>query len=112
MGEGLELADRASQAFDSILEDVTEVAGQVSGIAAATEEQSTTGEQIARSVDAISAVSSEAAQGVSAIARSTDELNALADEMRGLVDAFEIDTSEVGDMASAHVATGSTLTLA
>ncbi len=87
---GLELADRASQAFDSILDDVTEVADQVSSIAAATEEQSTTGEQIARSVDSISAVSSESAQGVTSIAHSTDDLKALSDEMRTLVDAFTI----------------------
>ena len=102
--EGLDLADRANQAFDSILDDVTEVAEHVSGIAAATEEQSTTGEQIARSIDAISTVSSEAAQGVTSIAHSADELQTLSDEMRALVDAFEIEEQATGRQPQSEIA--------
>ena len=95
VSEGLELADRAGQAFTSILEDVTEVAGQVDSIAAATEEQSTTSEQVSRNIEAISTVSGESARGVSDIARTASELDALTSELKALTGTFTVEDEYV-----------------
>jgi methyl-accepting chemotaxis protein len=86
--EGIALADQAGAALRSIVEGMNENVERVSQIAAATEEQSVTSQQIAGSVEAISSVSSESAQGLSRIAEATDGLSSLSDELRTLVARF------------------------
>jgi methyl-accepting chemotaxis protein len=99
--DGMDLASRAGSSLDSIIETVNRAADMVTQIAAASEEQSTTSEQISRSIEAISTVSSESAQGVSQIARSAEGLSRLTDDLRMNVSRFRIDqASNSGTSAS------------
>jgi len=94
VNDGLSLADRAGSALVRIVEGTTRAGDMVAQIAAASEEQSTTSEQIARSVEHISTASQESAQGLSQIARSTDQLHQLSDELRSLIARFRFADEE------------------
>lgn len=86
---GMELADQAGTALDRVVAGTQNTVDMITQVAAASEEQSTTSEEISRSVETISTVSSESAQGVNQIVRSTDSLNHLAEELRSLVSRFK-----------------------
>jgi methyl-accepting chemotaxis protein len=89
--EGITLADEARAALERIVEGANSTVDMVGQIAAASEEQSTTSEEMARSVEMISAVSSESAQGIGQIATSAEGLNQLTEELRLLVRRFRIE---------------------
>ena len=65
----------------------------IAQVAAASEEQSSTTEQIGRSIDSIATVTNESAAGVSQIARAADDLNRLTENLRGLVASFQTGAS-------------------
>ncbi len=67
-----------------------EVVDVVNQIAAASEEQSTTSEDISRSVESISTVSSEAAMGISHISQTANKLRRETDALRQLVSQFKM----------------------
>ncbi len=92
--EGITLADKAGEALQRIVAGTQGLKDMINQIAAASEEQSSTSEQISKNVEAISSVSAESAQGISQIARSADDLNRLAENLRNLVSEFKIDASE------------------
>ena len=98
---GIELADEAGSAFESIIDGVESVAEQVDSIAAATEEQSTTSEQISQNVESISTVSSEAARGVSEVAQSATQLDELTEDLAMLLDQFDLRQDHQGNAARA-----------
>ncbi|QXD16953.1 methyl-accepting chemotaxis protein [Rhodocaloribacter litoris] len=91
---GLALAEEAGRALSRIVEGAQQTQDLINQIAAASEEQSTTGEQISRSVESISSVTNEAARGIAEIARSTDDLQRMMDELRGLVARFKVTRAE------------------
>jgi len=107
---GIELADEAGSAFESIIDGVESVAEQVDSIAAATEEQSTTSEQISQTVESISTVSSEAARGVGEVAQSATQLDELTEDLAMLLDQFElgIGKANAGRQAPTHEQDGET----
>ena len=85
VAQGIDNADKAQGSLDAIVEQANAVVDMVHQIAAATEEQSTTSEQISRSVEGISTVSAESADGVTEIARASDDLNRQADTLSTLM---------------------------
>ncbi len=86
--EGLRLADQAQTALSTIVQHADEVMHMVTQIAVATEEQSVTSEEMARSVELIARLSHEAADGVSGIAGATSNLSHLADTLNVSVARF------------------------
>lgn len=86
---GITLADQAGETLQNVVSETNEVVGMINQIAAASEEQSTTSEQISRSVEAISSVSNESAHGVSEIAQSSNKLNLLMDSLNNLIAQFK-----------------------
>ncbi len=88
---GIALAEQAREALARVVREAAEVVGRVMQIAAATEEQSATGEQISRSVEAISAVSQQSAEGVQQIARSAADLEALAAALGARISTFRLE---------------------
>lgn len=100
---GLRLADNAGTALRSIVAGAQTTEQTVAMIAAATEEQSATSEEIARSIESISAVAAEAAQEVNRIADSTTGLKALTEEIESRLSHFELGTS--ADRTSADTST-------
>ncbi len=93
MTRGIELAGQARDSLNRIVSEAGNVIERVSQIAAASEEQSTTAEQISRSVEAISSVTNQSAAGITQIARAADDLNGLTSTLRSLVSAFRTDIS-------------------
>jgi methyl-accepting chemotaxis protein len=107
--EGLTLADRAGEALRTIIDGAQQSTVLVNQIAAASEQQSTTSEEMARSVEAISSVSAESAQGVGQIAEAGDGLNRLTEELRALVGRFR---TEAGTAVPSPGGDGHTLSAA
>ena len=95
---GIELAGRAGDAFEEIVEGTEEISEQVDSIATATEEQSTTSEQISQNVQSISTVTSESAEGVEEVAQAATELDRLTDDLQEIVARFTLgDTTQSAD---------------
>ncbi|NBB86363.1 MAG: HAMP domain-containing protein [Bacteroidetes bacterium] len=90
---GIELAEHVGEAVQGLVEGVATVTAQVDAIASATEEQSTTGEQISRSVVGISEVAGEAAADVAEVAQAATELNELTTALHEQVSGFKLRTT-------------------
>ena len=90
VNEGIALADRAGAALAEIVRISQQVTDMITGIAAASEEQSAASEQIAKNVDAIRAVTSETAAGEQQIARAAEDLNRLTENLQRLTSRFRI----------------------
>jgi methyl-accepting chemotaxis protein len=98
---GIELADRTRTAFDDIVSSTTQVNDRIGKIAAATEQQSATSEEISRSIESISTVSQDQAQATNEIARVINELSSSTESLRSLVDRFTVKAVPAGPDASA-----------
>ncbi len=86
---GIALADKAGSALNEIVEISAIVTDVISQIAAASEEQSTTAEQISKNIEAINTVSQEAANGTQQIARAADDLRQLTEQLQSIVGRFQ-----------------------
>jgi PAS domain S-box len=92
--EGIVLADQAGASLKEIVEISQKVTRMVSEIAAANEEQSSTGELISKNMKAIATVTQETASGTQQIARAADDLNRLTEILQRLVSHFESTVNE------------------
>jgi methyl-accepting chemotaxis protein len=68
----------------------------INQIAAASEEQSSTSEQIAKNVGTISHVTNDSARRIQDIAHSSEDLSKLTEQLRTLVSQFKVD-AEAGE---------------
>ena len=93
--EGIKLADNAGVSLKNIVDNTQQVVDMMMQIAAASEEQSSTSESIAKNVEAISTVSIDSANGISQIARSADDLNRLTENLQSLVLNFRVNKKEM-----------------
>jgi len=91
--KGKELTDKAGVALNQIISGSTDVVDIVSQVAAASEEQSSTSEQISRSIESITTVTQESAMGIQQIARSAEDLNKLTGNLSVLIAKFKIERS-------------------
>jgi len=92
--KGKELAARAGESLQEIIEATVKVVDDISQVATASEEQSSTAEQISKSVESISNVTNETASGIQQVARSAEDLNKLTDNLQELVSQFRIDKTD------------------
>ncbi len=93
--EGIKLADRAGVSLKDIVDNTQQVVDMMMQIAAASEEQSSTSEAIAKNIEAISTVSVDSASGISQIARSADDLNRLTESLQSLVLNFKVNKEDM-----------------
>ncbi len=100
--EGLTLADRAGHSLQRIVDEANSVVQMVSQISAASEEQSTASEEIARNVEAISMVAQEGARSLNEIVHATESLNALTQNLHALVSRFRLEAGEATPAARPH----------
>lgn len=91
--EMLTLADSAKNSLQKILHSSESVRDYISHLTAAMEEQSVTGNEMARNVSLISDVSQETARSITAIAGEAETMSTLTDTLRDLVMQFTIRTS-------------------
>ncbi|GAB1371114.1 hypothetical protein MASR1M45_11760 [Candidatus Kapaibacterium sp.] len=93
---GIQLADRAGESLKQILTSTHEVLDMVNQIAAASEEQSATSEQISKNVIAISKVTADSTSRIEDVAKTADELAQLTEQLRDLVMTFKVDDGRGG----------------
>ena len=86
---GLGLAEQAGVALKKIVESTETVVDMVTQIAAATEEQSVTGEEISRNVESISHVVSESAESISQMAAAASDMDKLSEKLQKMVSQFK-----------------------
>ena len=72
-----------------IIEKVEKSTEQINQVAAASEEQSVTIEQVSRNVEAISTVTYQSAKGVQQIAHTAEDLNRLTENLQEIISAFK-----------------------
>ncbi|MCL5268228.1 MAG: methyl-accepting chemotaxis protein [Bacteroidetes bacterium] len=89
--EGIKLADKAGESLKAIVENTECSVDMITQIAAASEEQSSTSEEISKNVESISTVSIQSAAGISQIAKAADDLSGLTESLRNLVHRFKLD---------------------
>jgi len=100
--EGLRLNDQVGDVLGDILSSVDSVTGQISQVAAASEEQSATAEQVSTNVEAINNVANESAAGVQQIASASEDLNRLTENLSGLVAQFKVDNRNSQNYSVGH----------
>ncbi|MCS6808108.1 MAG: HAMP domain-containing methyl-accepting chemotaxis protein [Candidatus Kapabacteria bacterium] len=85
---GIDLAENAGQALETIVSSIRKVGDMIYQVAAAAEEQSVTAEHISRNIDSISQVTNKNLQIVQAVAKDTRELNSEVREMLNTIEQF------------------------
>lgn len=80
-----ELAGKAGQALESIERMVLHTADQVSAIAAASEQQSASSEEVNKNTEAVSHIARDVAQAMTAADEGMQELNRLAGQLQSII---------------------------
>jgi methyl-accepting chemotaxis protein len=93
--KGKQLADKAGESLKQIITGTEQVVDIITQVAAASEEQSSTSEQISRSIEAISNVTSGSATGIREIARSSEDLSKLTFNLQELIAKFKTNSTAV-----------------
>ena len=87
---GIRLADKAGESLQVIVGISQTVTDKVAHIAVASEQQTTTSEQITQNVEGISIVTAETANGIQQIAHAAEDLNGLTKSLQELVAKFKL----------------------
>ncbi len=90
---GRKLAQKAGEALTLIIPGTDRVVDMISQVATASEQQSTTAEEISKNIEGISSVSNESAQGIQQIAHAADDLNRLTNNLEVLLTKFKVNQS-------------------
>ncbi len=93
VAEGISLADKAGASLKSVVDSSRLVQDMINQIAAASEEQSSTSEQIAKNVGTISHVTNDSARRIQDIAHSSDDLSKLTEQLRAMLAQFKVDSN-------------------
>jgi len=88
--KGKSLTLRAGESLKQIIAGADEVLSIVTQVAAASEEQSTTAEQISKSIESINQVTGESSAGIQQIARASEDLSRLTVNLQELISRFQI----------------------
>ena len=88
--QGIRLADAAGNSLREIVEISQKVMEKVTQIAAASEQQAGTSEEISRNVELISSVTRETATGIQQIAKTAEDVNKLTETLQRHIGRFKI----------------------
>ncbi len=86
---GKQLVNKAGDVLKVIIESSEKVTDVIVQVAASSEEQSATSEEIRKSIETIDKVTKESSTGVHQIAHAADDLNRLTENLQKLVDQFD-----------------------
>ena len=87
---GRQLADKAGESLNAILDFSQRLQDMIQQIASAAEEQSSASEQIARNVESIANVTKENAAGIEQSASAAEQLNRQAEGLQSMVGKFQV----------------------
>ncbi len=93
VAKGITLAEKAGEMLRGIVGNAEAVAEMVSQIAAASEQQASTSEEISRNVEGISSVTNENANAVQQIARTAEDLNKMTENLQAVLEKFTLERS-------------------
>jgi methyl-accepting chemotaxis protein len=88
--KGKALADKAGESLKEIILGAVKVVDVITQVAAASEEQSSTSEEISRSIEAINNVTRESTAGIQQIAKASEDLSRLTVNLQDLIGKFNI----------------------
>ncbi|QQS36383.1 MAG: methyl-accepting chemotaxis protein [Ignavibacteriales bacterium] len=89
--KGKTLAGKAGDSMQGIIKGINELVEIVEQVAAASNQQSVTAEQISKNTEAISTVTHESANGVQQIAATAGDLSKLTERLQNVVNKFSVD---------------------
>lgn len=89
--EGIDLAEKAGQALQDVVQSSESVLQMVQNIADASRQQTATSENIAHNVEQIALVASESAQGVGNIAQTATTLQTLTEQLETRIAQFKVE---------------------
>ncbi|HEX2867903.1 MAG TPA: methyl-accepting chemotaxis protein [Ignavibacteriales bacterium] len=101
--EGLRLTAEVAQVLQDILSGAKNTTDIVMQLAAASEEQSTTAEQISKNIESISSVTQQSAAGTEQIARAAEDLNRLTVNLQEMISRFRIGQSDLQTGRKEHL---------
>jgi methyl-accepting chemotaxis protein len=101
---GADHARRSGSALRNIMEQIATVSAEVSQIATASEQQTTTTDEIAHSIQEISGVMDRTSRSIGQSAGAVSELAALSNEMRKTVGQFKLATADDAEKMAAKAA--------
>jgi methyl-accepting chemotaxis protein len=90
VNEGKQLANRAKESLKNIITKSNEVVDIANQVAAASQEQSLTIEQMSRNLGNISNFTNQSSIGIQQIARSVDDLNNLIINLKNIIQVFKL----------------------
>ncbi len=93
--KGKELADKAGNSLSQIINGAENVVDISIQVAAASEEQSSTAEQISKSILAINNVTNQSSTGIQQIAKAAEDLNRLTTNLEMLISKFNIGKNNI-----------------
>ncbi len=88
---GKKLAGEAGESLLGIVQGTQKVTDIIVQVAATSEQQSATAEEISKNIEGINNVTSESAGGIEQMAKSAEDLNRLTDNLRNLLGKFRIE---------------------
>lgn len=88
--KGINLADRAGEALEQIVDISQEVTEKVSQIASANEQQHSVSEIISKNIEEINSISQQTASGMEIISQNVEDFKDLTEELRNLNDSFKL----------------------
>ncbi len=88
------LAVKAGRSIKDIITGAEKVVDIITQVAAASEEQSSTSEEIGKNIEAINSVTQESASGVQQIAQASEDLSKLTVNLQELIARFKLDENE------------------
>ncbi len=88
---GKEMANKAGDVLKEIISGAEKVTDVAALVAAASEQQSASAEEISRNIESISSVTQQSAAGSQQIARSAEDLSNLTQNLERLISHFKID---------------------
>ncbi len=91
--DGKMLVNKAGSVLKQIIESSERVTDVIVQVAASSEEQSATSEEIAKSIETINNVIKESTNGVYQIAQAAEDLNRLTENLQILIDQFDLNNS-------------------
>jgi methyl-accepting chemotaxis protein len=99
VNDGKRSAVKAGEVLKEIVEGAEKVSDIVVQVAAASEEQSATAEQIGKSIESMNSVTQESSSGIQQIARSAEDLNRLTNNLQDMISRFKLANNRHGRLA-------------
>lgn len=95
---GIKLADKAGAALEKVLASSSDVTRMISDIAAASEQQAATTEEISKNVLGISQATSESTRQIEEVAAISEQLAGMTGELNALMEQFKVSGIQKEDL--------------